>query len=176
MIDELITETDSLNLLKVNHAPLSTFLDLNLVRVFENDQKNGKSYIRLVIIMFGNEIVTTVYADANQMKSEIKLFANGNELNRFFKIASLNTKSKKFKELGYLDDEQADSKGKALFSLTSKIPLENEIFIGIADAEAIVNNWNDAFKGYSMTRLIEYPSEQTLVSLSKLLVEYGYLK
>lgn len=175
MLDELITDVDALNELKINHAPLSTFLDFKLVRVFEVDSRNARSYMRLVVIMIGNEIITTIYADSNQIKSEIRLFDKGNPLNRFFKFATLNTKSKKFKELGYVDEDRSDAPGKALVTLTNKFPLNKEIFIGIADAEAIIANWNDAFKGYSMTRLIEYPTDQTVKSLATLLAEHGYL-
>ncbi|MDP3266273.1 MAG: hypothetical protein Q8M39_05560 [Sulfuricurvum sp.] len=175
MLDELITDLCDEDRLRVNDKPLSTFLDFKLVRIIEDDPINHKSYIRLIIIMIGNEMITTINADANQMKAEIRLFDRGNIYNRFFKIASLNSKSKKFKQLGYTDEDKSDGPGKNFISLTNMFSLKQKMFIGIADSIAIIDNWNEAFVSYSKSRLIEFPSEQTLVSMAKLLKKYGYI-
>ncbi|MDD2829105.1 MAG: hypothetical protein PHW18_05975 [Sulfuricurvum sp.] len=175
MKDEIMLGTDCIDRLRVDHAPLSTFLKMDLVRVIEDDAKGGNPYIRLVVIIIDRQIITTFHADANQMKSEIKLFDRGNVFNHFFKTAKLDIKSKKFKELGFADEDTKNERDTKLVTLTNKFPLKEDIFISLADADGIIQNWYDAFIGYRRTKLIEFPSEQSLECLAKLLKKYGYL-
>jgi hypothetical protein len=175
MKDEIMMGADCIDRLRVDHAPLSTFLKMDLIRVIEDDPKGGRPYIRLVVIMIDRQIITTIHADSNQMKAEIKLFDRGNAFNHFFKTAKLDVKSKKFKELGYTDEDIKNERNSTLLSLTNKFPLNNEIHISLADVDGIITNWNDAYIGYSKTKLIEFPSEQSLECLAKLLKKYGYL-
>lgn len=167
--------TDCIDRLRVDHAPLSTFLKMDLIRVIEDDPKGGRPFIRLVVIMIDRQIITTIHADSNQMKAEIKLFDRGNAFNHFFKIAKLDVKSKKFKELGYTDEDAKNERNSMLLSLTNKFPLKKEIHISLADVDGIITNWNEAFTGYSKTKLIEFPSHQSLECLARLLKKYGYL-
>lgn len=175
MKDTIMIGPECMDRLRVDHAPLSTFLKMDLVRVIEDDLKGGNPYIRLVVIIIDRQIITTFHADANQMKSEIKLFDRGNVFNHFFKTAKLDTKSKKFKELGFTDEDVKNERNTTIVSLTNKFPLKEDIFISLADADGIIQNWNDAFIGYRRTKLIEFPSEQSLECLARLLQKYGYL-
>lgn len=175
MKDEIMLGTDCIDRLRVDHAPLSTFLKMDLLRVIEDDPKGGRPFIRLVVIMIDRQIITTINADANQMKAEIKLFDRGNAFNHFFKIVKLDTKSKKFHELGHTQEDAKNDRNSTLFSLTNKFPLNKDIFISIADVDGIIMNWNDAYTGYSKTKLIEFPSQQSLECLARLLKKYGYL-
>lgn len=166
---------DCLERLRVDHAPLSTCLKMDLIRVIEDDTKGGNPFIRLVVIIINRQMITTKHADANQMKAEIRLFDRGNAFNRFFKIVKIDAKSKKFKELGFTDEDVKNERNQMLLSLTNKFELNEDIFISLADADGIIQNWNDAFVGYRRTKLIEFPSEQSLECLAKLLKKYGYL-
>jgi hypothetical protein len=173
--DEIMLGTDCIDRLRVDHAPLSTFLKMDLIRVIEDDTKGGHPFIRLVAIIINGQTITTKHADANQMKAEIRLFDRGNAFNRFFKIAKIDVKSKKFKELGFTDEDVKNERNQMLLSLTNKFKLNEDIFISLADADGIIQNWNDAFVGYRRTKLIEYPSDQSLECLAKLLKKYRYL-
>lgn len=175
MKDEIMMGADCIDRLRADHAPLSTFLKMDLIRVLEDDPKGGRPFICLVVIMIDRQIITTIHADSNQMKAEIKLFDRGNALNHFFKLVKLDTKSKKFNELGHAQEDAKNDRNSTLFSLTNKFPLKKDIFISIADVDGILMNWNDVYTGYSKTKLIEFPSEQSLECLAKLLKKYGYL-
>lgn len=175
MKDEIMLGADCIDRLRVDHAPLSTFLKMDLIRVIEDDPKGGNPFIRLVVIIINRQMITTKYADANQMKAEIRLFDRGNAFNYFFKIVKIDVKSKKFKDLGFTDEDVKNERNQTLLSLTNKFELNEDIFISLADADGIIQNWNDAFVGYRRTKLIEFPSEQSLECLARLLKKYGYL-
>lgn len=115
----------------------------------EEDLKNQKSYIRTYLIMVGNEVVTSNYADTILLISELKLFEKGNKQNKF-------TVVEKFE--GDINLRLKLSKG--------------HIYITRAEALAILT----IYIGVGTQKILEHELKFTRELLVKLLSDSGLLK
>ena len=103
-----------------------------LLRAKEEDFLEKKSYLRTILFMINNEIITTNYADTRLLLSEFKLFDRGNKQNKY-------TTLEKFEG-----------------DINLKIKLTNStIYISKAEALTIVEMYNESKLGISMNRIIE---------------------
>ena len=131
MIDEIIEESN-INRIRLQGFQLVNDKEVSLLRVKEENFLEKKSYIRNMLIMIGNEIITTNYADTRLLLSEFKLFDRGNKQNKY-------TSLEKFEG-----------------NINLKIKLANTtVYISKAEALTIVDIYNESKLGISMNRIIE---------------------
>lgn len=156
-MDELI-KRDETNMPEPTVVALNNHMEIGILRGFEIDVKNNKKYMRNVLFMVGNEVITDNFADTILLKEELKLFDKGDEQNTFFKVVQRELNSKKVTSLELsLDD------GK-------------KIYISKSEAKAIVDIWNMSMQGYSFARILEYENMQTLESWTDIIHQSGLLK
>lgn len=143
MIDEITTETIDNNI-KLNAFALVNDKNFMLIRAKEQDESNSKSYVRCLLLMVGNELITTNYADTRLLLSEIKLFEKGNKQNKYTTI------------------ERKDG------DINLKLKLMNShIYISKAEAMAITDIYNESKVGISMSRMLEYELKFTPETLTR---------
>ncbi len=131
MIDEIIEESD-INRIRLQGFSLVNDKPIMLLRAKEEDFLEKKSYLRTILFMINNEIITTNYADTRLLLSEFKLFDRGNKQNKY-------TTLEKFEG-----------------DINLKIKLTNStIYISKAEALTIVEMYNESKLGISMNRIIE---------------------
>lgn len=121
---------------------------VTIIRGKEVDKKSNKSYLRTLMVMIGNEIITSNYADSVLFYCELKLFDKGNEQNNFFALEQKN-------KVCNLRLEQTFSKQKIHFSK--------------AEAEAFCYMFTNSKLGLSMVRILEEEFIPTLAELAVLL-------
>lgn len=118
--------------LDITFVPLVRSKNIYLLRVFEDDLKLKKKYIKTACFLTGNILITTNFSDTVHLIEEINLFENGNVHNQYFDVVEhLKTKNLKLK-----NDELS-------------------IFISKSESRAIVKLFNLSLQGYSMTRVLE---------------------
>ena len=145
MIDEIITEVLPNN---VTLFAVSLVNDKNLwlIRAKELDIVNKKSYVRSLLIMVGNELITTNYADTKLLLAEIKLFDKGNKQNKYTTL------------------EKFDG------DINLKLHMTNaHIYISKAEAHTISDIYFESRSGVSMARILEYELKFTAETLTRLL-------
>lgn len=177
-MDEVIYPIDIRAKFKVTHVTLNTRTNMRLLRVFEiNPLNDKKRYMRNVIIMFDNEIVSDVLADINQLREEIMSFDQGDKLNHFFQINQINENNKKLKKTSAnIDTENiSENDKKVVKTLTYQLQSGEIIRLSKSECRGIIRSWNMALEGFSFSRLSEHPLELSLYSLSDLLHENGYI-
>lgn len=177
-MDEVIYPVDIRAKLKVTHVTLNTRTKMKLLRVFEPDANNPKKrYIRNVIIMFDNEIVSDVLADINQLREEIMSFDQGDKLNHFFQISQINENNKKISKNSVSADIGIikESEKKVIKTLSYELLSGEIIYLSKSECRGIIRSWNMAYEGFTFSRLSEHPLELSLYSLSDLLQENGYI-
>lgn len=177
-MDEVIYQVDKRAKFQVTHVTLNTRTNMRLLRVFEIDSYNDKKrYMRNVIIMFDNEIVSDVLADINQLREEVMSFDQGDKLNHFFQINQINENNKKLKKTSAnIDTENiSENDKKVIKTLTYQLQSGEIIRLSKSECRGIIRSWNMALEGFSFSRLSEHPLELSLYSLSDLLHENGYI-
>lgn len=156
-MDELI-KRDEINMPEPTVVDLHNKKQIALVRAFEVDAKNSKKYMRNVLFVVENEVISDNFADTILLKEELKLFDKGDEQNTFFKVVS--------RELN----------GKKVISLELCLDSGKKIYISKSEAKAIVDIWNMSMQGYSFARILEYENRQTLESWTNILHQSGLLR
>lgn len=141
-MDELINTNNTENL-KITIVPLNHDLEISLIRGFEIDEEEGKSYVRNMCVLVQNELVTSTYADTVLFFEELSLFEHGNDQNTYFDITEYkNTKNLKLKNH------------------------EKDIFISKSIAKSIYKIYNMSYVGYSLKRLLEFEHRFTIDTLT----------
>ncbi|TKI69069.1 hypothetical protein FCU45_08900 [Sulfurimonas crateris] len=156
-MDELIKRDDT-NMPEPTVVALNNHMEIGILRGFEIDVKNTKKYMRNVLFIVGNEVITDNFADTILLKEELKLFDKGDEQNTFFKVV------------------QRELNGKKVISLELSLDDGKKIYISKSEAKAIVDIWNMAMQGYSFARILEYENTQTLESWTDMLYQSNLLK
>ena len=156
-MDELVVEYNG-NQIEISHVVLNQCKDIKLLRGFEQDAGNKKRYMRNIVIMIGDEFVTSNIADSMLLKEELFLFNQGDSQNKYF-----------FPSSRILEKESVNS-------LVLTLEYGRKIYISKSEARAIVALWNMAMQGYSFSRLLEYEKVQTLETWTAALEENGYLQ
>lgn len=132
MYDEITKETLPQNVsLKI--FALINDKNIYLIRAKEDDYTLNKGYIRSLLIMVRNELVTTNYADTKLLLSEIKLFERGNKQNKYTTV------------------EKFDGDVNLKLHLT-----DGYIYISKAEALSITDIYSESKIGVSMARILEH--------------------
>lgn len=140
-MDELVFDND--NYLRATVVPLNHDLGISLIRGFEIDFDEKKSYIRNMCVLVQNELVTSTYADTVLFFEELSLFEHGNDQNTYFDITEYkNTKNLKLKNH------------------------EKDIFISKSIAKSMYKVYNMSYMGYSVKRLLEFEHKFTIDTLT----------
>lgn len=121
---------------------------VTIIRGKEVDTNPNKSYLRTLMVMIGNELVASNYADSVLLYCELKLYDKGNEQNHFFAIEHKN--------------KVCNLRLKQTFS-------KQNIYISKAEAEAFCNMFREAKSGVSMVRMLDEEFIPTLEELASLL-------
>lgn len=177
-MDEVIYQVDKRAKFQVTHVTLNTRTNMRLLRVFEIDPLNDKKrYMRNVIIMLDNEIVSDVLADINQLREEIMSFDQGDKLNHFFQVSQINENNQKISKTSVNSDASVskESDRKVIKTLSYKLRSGEIIYLSKSECRGIIRSWNMAYEGFTFSRLSEHPLELSLYSLSDLLHENGYI-
>ena len=151
MIDEIILNTVPEN---VDLKPIAMIhkKQIFLFRAKELDATNKKSYVRSLLLMVGNELITTNYADTKLLLAELKLFEKGNKQNTF-------TSLEKF---------EGDT--------NLKLKLTNgHIYISKAEALTISEIYHESKQGVNLQRLLEAELKFYPELLTQMLYESGFL-
>ncbi len=156
-MDELIKK-DHINRPEPTVVYLHNKKQISLVRAFEIDAKKDKKYMRNVLFIVENEVITDNFADTILLKEELKLFDNGDEQNTFFRVV------------------QRELNGKKVTSLEFALDGGEKIYISKSEAKAIVDIWNMAMQGYSFARILEHENTQTLETWTDIIHQSGLLK
>jgi len=123
-----------------------------LFRAKELDLANNKTYVRSLLFMVGNELITTNYPDTKLLFAEIKLFEKGNKQNSFTTL------------------EKYDG------SINLKLKLtKGHIYITKAEALTISEIYNESKYGVSLQRLLESELKFSPELLTQLLYKSGFL-
>ena len=146
------------NNIVISHVILNHDKDIKLLRGFEENIKAKKRYIRNIVIMIGNEFITSNLADSILLKEELALFNFGDKQNKYFFPSSRTIKQQSVNSL-----DLTLSNGKV-------------IHICKSEAKAMVVIWNMALQGYSFSRLLELEKKQTLETWTVALEANGYLQ
>jgi len=151
MIDEIILDTVPENV-ELKPITLVNAKKIVLFRAKELDITNKKSYVRSLLFMVGNELITTNYPDTKLLFAEIKLFEKGNKQNSF-------TTLEKF---------EGDT--------NLKLKLTNgHIYISKAEALTISEIYHESKQGVNLQRLLEAELKFSPELLTQLLHESGFL-
>jgi len=143
--------------IEISHVMLNNDKDIKLLRGFEVDPSINKRYMRNIVVMVENEFVTSNLTDSAQFKEELILFSTGDPQNK------------------YLYPTTRTINKESVYSLVLTLA-EKKVFIGKAEAKAMVTVWNMAMQGYSFSRLSEYEANQTLETWTSALEFNGYLQ
>lgn len=89
MIDE---EIEAVKMHNVSLVCIDLIIDkeIYLIRAKEAKQSENRAFIRSLMFVVKNELVTTNYADTKLLLSEIKLFERGNEQNKYTTLEKQN--------------------------------------------------------------------------------------
>jgi hypothetical protein len=156
-MDEIIGAYQE-NRIIISHVVLNHDKDIKLLRGFEEDSGVKKRYMRNIVIMIGDEFITSNIADTMLFKEELALFNFGDKQNKYF-----------FPSSRIVEKESVSSLSLTLSD--GKI-----IYISKSEAKAMVGLWNMSLQGYSFARLLEFEKEQTLETWTVALKLNGYLQ
>ena len=154
-MDEII-DVCADNKIIITHVVLNNNKDIKLLRGFEEDTK--KRYMRNIVIMIGDEFITSNVADTMLFKEELALFSYGDKQNKYF-----------FPSTRTINQEN-------VYSLELTLNNGKKIYITKSEAKAMVGLWNMSLQGYSFARLLEFEKEQTLETWTLALESNGYLQ
>jgi len=151
MMDEQIEKAKVENLeLLLN----SLLRDKNISLVKIKESIATKSYLRNLLVIVKNELVTTNYEDTCLFMEELKLFNLGNEQNKYFDVKEKN--SIKNLRLSLLDGSY--------------------IYISKSEASAIYKLYSESKLGLSLNYIRDYEYEFTPEMLTDFLFKYQLLK
>ena len=151
MLDEILVDVIPENI-KLFPIAMVHNKKIFLLRAREEDSTNNKNYVRSLLIMVGNELVTSNYADTKLLMSELKLFDRGNKQNKFTIL------------------EKFDG------DINLKLKLSTSyIYISRAEAHTILDIYHDSKSGVSTQRLLEFELKFTREALVRFLSKSGLL-
>jgi len=131
MLDEQITKTIPSNVSLIE-IPVIRNKEICFIRAKERVDVDKKNYLRSILIMVGNELITTNFADTVVLLAEIQKFEHGNKQNFYTSV------------------ERHDG------DVNLKLELTNgHIYISTVEALAIINMYKHSFQGVSLIRIIE---------------------
>jgi hypothetical protein len=124
-----------------------------LICIIEEDDLFKKKYIRGLLILMGNQLLTSIFCDTMHFMEELNLFDFGNSQNKFLDITEYkSTKNLKLKHNG-----------------------NENIFISKSEAKSIYRLFNLIFLGNSVTKLLEKEIKLTPQQLTLILDDLGFL-
>lgn len=131
MLDEQISTTipENVSLIEI---PVIRNKKICFVRAKERVDKENKNYLRSILIMIDNELLTTNLADTMVFLAEIRKFERGNKQNYYTTI------------------EQHEGDINLKVKLT-----EGHVYISTVEALAIIEMHKIALQGMSLIRIIE---------------------
>jgi hypothetical protein len=151
MLDE-ITQATILRNTALLPIVLIRSKQIYLVRAIEEGLSGDKRYLRSLLMMVGNEIVTSNYSDSKLLLAEIKLFEKGNKQNKYTSV------------------EKFDN------DINLKLKLSTgHIYISKAEAQTIMDIYADSKSGVRTERLLDFEVHFRLEQLITMLGEYGFL-
>lgn len=152
-MNEIITLNDFGSELKMIKVSLNLDKEIYLLHIFEENYNLNKKFIRGELVLIGNEIFTSTFADTVHFMEELNLFDFGNDQNKYLDITEYkNTKNLKL-----------------------KTNTDKNIFISKSEAKAIYKLFNMAFQGYSVATVLEKEFRVTPQILTKLLHDNNLL-
>ena len=134
-LDQLIT-VDPYGI-KLTPALVKLNLDkkIYLLHIFANDEVAKKKYIRNVLVIVGNQVLTSTFSDTVHFMEELYLFDIGNDQNKYLAIAEhKSTKNLKLKNSNE-DIFVSKSEARAVYKLY------NRIFSGFSDVELLITEY-----------------------------------
>jgi len=131
MLDEQITKTVPSNV-DLIEIPVIRNKKICFIRAKERVDADKKSYLRSILIMVGDELITTNFADTVVFLAEIQKFERGNKQNFYTSI------------------EQHNGNINLKLKLTSV-----NVYISSVEALAITTMHKHALQGMSLIRIIE---------------------
>lgn len=152
MIDEILTDTIPEN---VSLRAITMLYEKKIFLIYarEEDKAKQRSYARSILIMVGNELVTSNYADTMLLFSEIKLFDYGNKQNRFTTI------------------EKFDG------DINLKLKLSTgHVYLSKAEAATMLVIYAESKMGISLQRLLNFELRFTRETLVRFLSQSGFLE
>jgi hypothetical protein len=155
MKDEMITLMDDLGL---NSKPVVIELDpknnMSIYKFYEENHEIKKKYLRGIIIIVHNFVLTTKFNELVHFMEELNLFDYGNEQNQYLSIADYkNTKNLKLKYKG-------------------KTP----VYFSKSSAKAIYKIFHLSLLGNSLNTILENEFDFTPFVISKILLTHKLLK
>ena len=144
MLDEQINTTipENVSLIEI---PVIRNKKICFVRAKERVNKENKNYLRSILIMIDNELLTTNLADTMVFLAEIRKFERGNKQNYYTTI------------------EQHDGDINLKVKLT-----EGHVYISTVEALAIIEMHKIALQGMSLIRI----TEDELILTAELIAHY----
>jgi len=131
MLDEQITKTIPSNISLIE-IPVIRNKKIYFIRAKERVDQENKNYLRSILIMIDNELVTTNFADTVVFLAEIRKFERGNKQNYYTSIEHHNG------------------------DLNLKVTLtDGYIYISTVEALAIIEMHKHALQGMSLIRIVE---------------------
>lgn len=152
MIDE---EIKSAVIGNIHPVSIDLVIDkrIYLIRAKEVEKYERKVYIRSLLILVGNELITTNYADTKLLLAEIKLFDKGNKQNKYTVL------------------EKKDGDINLRLQLS-----EGHVYISKAEAHTISEIYRESMHGMSTQRLLESEIKFSLPELAQFLNMDGFLE
>lgn len=124
-----------------------------LICIIEEDNLFKKKYIRCLLILIGNQLLTSRFCDTLHFMEELNLFDFGNSQNKYLDITEYkSTKNLKLKHNG-----------------------NENIFISKSEAKSSYRLFNLIFLGNSATKLLEKEIKLTPQQLTLILDQLGFL-
>jgi len=152
MIDE---EIENAKMYNVSLVSIDLILDkqIYLIRAKEAKKSENRAFIRSLMFVVKNELITTNYADTKLLLTEIKLFEKGNKQNKYTTIEKQNG------------------------NINLRLQLrEGHIYISKAEALTISEIYRESMTGMSTQRIVESEIKFTLQELAQLLNRDGFLE
>lgn len=141
------------NEMNICATPLNRDKEIHLIRIFEQDFQAKKKYLRNILILVQDTLLTSTFVDTVHFFEEIALFDVGNDQNKYLDITEYkSTKNLKLKLDGH------------------------DIFISKSETKALYKIYNMAFSGYSLAHILEDEYKLSIEKLLPLLHKNGYFQ
>lgn len=159
LCDERIIITDEYNNdVKIIPIPLNFDKNIYLIQCLTEEeskkrQRDVDKFIRNQLILVGNHVLTSTFADTIHFMTELKLYDTGNKQNKYLSIAEYqSTKNLKLKGVE-----------------------NHNIFISKSEAWAMYQIYNISHRGYSTSMVLENEFKFTPQVLTKVLNNFKLL-
>lgn len=146
-MDDSIIDVNFNNYFNSQKIDLNIEKKICLVRIFENDEKFKKRYLRKLYILIEDILVTSNITNTTQFMEELNLFDTINNQNKYFDMKE----HQKNKNLKLKDFDKKD------------------IYISKSEAKSIYKIYNMSFSGYSLSRVLELEHQLDSIDIKKVL-------